>query len=186
MRPPRVTASRIAYENPWTRVREDALAFEDGRAGLYGVVEKPDFAVVLPIHADGRIEVVSQWRHPVGARVWELPQGAPPPGTTAAPDVLAANELAEETGLRAGRMAHLGRLLAMAGLSGQHYDAFAAFDLTRKETSREATEADMETEAVTPGTLAAMIADGRMRDGHSLAVLALAAMRGLIALPPLR
>ena len=74
------TASRIVYENRWMRVREDAIRRRDGSAGIYGVVEKADFVVVVPVEADGSIHLVQQFRYPVGARFWEFPQGmrAPP------------------------------------------------------------------------------------------------------------
>ena len=48
------TSSRIVYENRWMRVREDAIRRRDGSPGIYGVVEKDDFVVVVPVHEDGR------------------------------------------------------------------------------------------------------------------------------------
>ena len=44
----RTTGSREVYRNPWIRVREDAVERADGSAGVYSVVEKPHFALVLP------------------------------------------------------------------------------------------------------------------------------------------
>ena len=46
MTSPYVTlSSRIAYENRWTRVREDRIRRPDGSDGLYGVVERSDFVL---------------------------------------------------------------------------------------------------------------------------------------------
>jgi hypothetical protein len=45
--------SRIAYENRWLRVREDRIRRRDGSEGLYGVVERSDFVIVVPVQ-DGR------------------------------------------------------------------------------------------------------------------------------------
>ena len=56
---------------------------------------------------------------------------------------LARAELAEETGLRAGRLEHLGRLDIASGLMTQRFDVWLATDLTPGPTAREATEADM-------------------------------------------
>ena len=54
MSSPYVTlTSRIAYENRWTRVREDRIRHSDGADGLYGVVERADFALIVPWQ-DGR------------------------------------------------------------------------------------------------------------------------------------
>ncbi|MDP9417708.1 MAG: ADP-ribose pyrophosphatase, partial [Actinomycetota bacterium] len=46
-------STRIVYRNAWMTVREDAVRRADGAEGIYGVVEKPDFALVLPRDAGG-------------------------------------------------------------------------------------------------------------------------------------
>jgi 8-oxo-dGTP pyrophosphatase MutT (NUDIX family) len=105
----RTTSSREVYRNPWTRVREDVVELPDGSTGIYGVVERPDFALVLPAERDG-FWLVEQYRHPLGRRSWEFPQGTWSPGSSGTAEGLARAELAEETGLRAARLDHLGRL----------------------------------------------------------------------------
>ena len=69
-------ATRLVYANRWMRVREDSVRFRDGSPGIYGVVEKPDFVVVAAIDDAALLHLVQQFRYPVGARFWELPQGA--------------------------------------------------------------------------------------------------------------
>ena len=66
---------RVVYENAWLTVTEDVIQYADGTSGIYGVVHKPDFAVVIPIEGD-RVHLVEQYRYPVGGRYWEFPQGA--------------------------------------------------------------------------------------------------------------
>jgi len=68
--------TRLVYQNRWMRVREDSIRYRDGSTGIYGVVEKPDFVVIAAIDDAGRLQLVQQFRYPVGARFWELPQGA--------------------------------------------------------------------------------------------------------------
>jgi 8-oxo-dGTP pyrophosphatase MutT (NUDIX family) len=169
----RTTGSREVYRNPWIRVREDTVVREDGSSGVYGVVEKPHFAIVLAAEQDG-FWLVQQFRHPLGRRTWEFPQGTWPAGSGGAHDELARAELAEETGLRAGTLEHLGRLDLAPGLSTQEFDVWLATDLIPGETAREATEADMVTAFVSEAELRAMIGDGRFTDGPSLAAYALA------------
>ena len=65
------TGTRVVYQNNWMRVREDAIRRRDGSAGIYGVVEKDDFVVVVPVEADGSVHLVQQYRYPVRARFWE-------------------------------------------------------------------------------------------------------------------
>ena len=103
MQAPRVTATRIVYENRWMRLHEDLTERADGTPGLYAWVEKPPAAVIVPVD-DGHVWLVEQHRHPIGARFWELPQGAWEDDPAAAPEDLARGELAEETGLRAAHI----------------------------------------------------------------------------------
>ncbi|MGY1720941.1 NUDIX domain-containing protein [Blastococcus sp. SYSU DS0552] len=168
----RTTSSREVYRNPWIRVREDSVERADGSTGVYGVVEKPDFALVLPAERDG-FWLVEQFRHPVGRRAWEFPQGTWSHGAQGTAEALARAELAEETGLRAGSLTHLGRLDLAPGLSTQRFDVWLATDLTVGATAREVTEADMICAFVPEDELRAMILDGRFTDGPSLAAYAL-------------
>jgi 8-oxo-dGTP pyrophosphatase MutT (NUDIX family) len=168
----RTTGSREVYRNPWIRVREDAVERADGSTGVYSVVEKPDFALVLPYERDG-FWLVEQFRHPVGRRAWEFPQGTWTAGSDGSAEELARAELAEETGLRAGSLRHLGHLDLAPGLSTQEFDVWLATDLTQGPTAREATEADMRSAFVTEAELRAMVRDGRFTDGPSLAAYSL-------------
>ena len=168
----RTTGSREVYRNPWIRLREDTVEREDGSTGVYSVVEKPDFALVIAVERDG-VWLVEQFRHPVARRAWEFPQGTWSSGTTGTPEDLARAELAEETGLRAGSLRHLGHLDLAPGLSTQEFDVWLATDLTPGPTAREATEADMQQAFVTEAELRAMVRDGRFTDGPSLAAYGL-------------
>ena len=52
-------ASREAYRNPWMVLREDDIRRPDGSPGIYAVVDKPTYALVIPY--DGtRLRLVEQ------------------------------------------------------------------------------------------------------------------------------
>ncbi|MFE1049323.1 hypothetical protein ACFW5S_26680 [Streptomyces olivaceus] len=83
---PELLESRLAYRNPWMTVREAGLRRPDGSDGLYGVVDKPDFVLIVPRERDG-FHLVEQYRYPVGSRFWEFPQRSwPEPAKTSAAD----------------------------------------------------------------------------------------------------
>jgi 8-oxo-dGTP pyrophosphatase MutT (NUDIX family) len=168
----RTTSSREVYRNPWIRVREDAVERADGSTGVYGVVEKPHFGLVIAAERDG-FWLVEQFRHPLGRRAWEFPQGTWAMGDDGTAEQLARAELAEETGLRADTWVHLGHLDLAPGLSTQEFDVWLATGLTVGPTAREATEADMRHAFVTEEELRAMVRDGRFTDGPSLAAYSL-------------
>ncbi|MBB3677238.1 NUDIX domain-containing protein [Modestobacter versicolor] len=168
----RATSSREVYRNPWIRVREDAIERDDGSTGIYGVVERDHFGLVIPAERDG-FWLVEQYRHPLGRRSWEFPQGTWPAGHDGAADDLARAELAEETGLRAAELRHLGHLDLAPGLITQEFDVWLAAGLTQGPTAREETEADMRTAFVPETEFRAMVRDGRFTDGPSLAAYSL-------------
>jgi 8-oxo-dGTP pyrophosphatase MutT (NUDIX family) len=168
----RTTGSREVYRNPWIRVREDDIELPDGSVGIYGVVEKPHFALVLPAERDG-FWLVEQFRYPLGRRAWEFPQGTWSAGSDGTPEALARAELAEETGIRAAELRHLGHLDLAPGLMTQEFDVWLATGLTAGPTAREATEADMRSAWVAETELRAMVRDGRFTDSPSLAAYSL-------------
>src|SRR5918911_1274624 len=54
--------TRVVYENPWIRVREDEVTQPDGNPGIYGVVEFQNKAVGVIAYEDGYIYLVGQFR----------------------------------------------------------------------------------------------------------------------------
>lgn len=172
-------ATRVVYENRWMRVREDAIVRRDGAPGVYGVVEKADFAVIVPIE-DGLIHLVEQYRYPVQGRYWELPQGSweEAPGTS--PLDLARAELREETGLTAETMLHAGHLFECYGHSTQGYHIYLARGLRAGEASREPEEQDMISRAFPIEEVLAMISDGIIKDSATVAALGLLRLKGLL------
>lgn len=173
----KTTASRVVYENRWMRVREDSIERQDGSPGIYGVVEKADFAVIVPLD-NGLIHLVEQYRYPVQGRYWELPQGSweDAPGTD--PLALARAELREETGLTAETMLHVGHLFECYGYSTQGYDIYLAQGLQAGEAQRERTEQDMVSRAFPVEEVLAMITEGVIKDSATVAALGMLRLKG--------
>ena len=166
------TGSRQVYANPWMVLREDTLRRDDGSPGLYGVVDKPDYALVIAMQ-DARLALVEQYRYPLDLRRREFPQGTAPDRAESDPAELAARELREETGLRAASWTFLGLLDVAPGLSSQRGRVYLATDLTHGEPEREATEADMRTVWLTRAAFEDAVRAGEVTDAQSLAAWAL-------------
>jgi ADP-ribose pyrophosphatase len=169
----------VIYQNRWMRVREDAITRADGTAGLYGVVEKPDFVVIAAIEAE-LIHLVEQFRYPAGARFWELPQGAWEQEPGADPSEVARGELREETGLNAERMTCAGRLFQAYGYATQEYRVFLATGLSAGPAAPEPEEQDLIARAFPLIEMEAMIRDGAIRDATTVAAFGLLRLKGLI------
>lgn len=180
MSPPeiRTTSSRIAYQNPWMTVREDQIVRASGATGLYGVVEKPDFALIVPVQ-DGYMHLVQQYRYPVGERFWEFPQGSAAGGEA---DRLAQaqTELREETGFTAAEWRYAGNLFAAYGYTKQGFDIYLATQLTPGPTELESEEEGLISQAFDIGEVERMILDGVIRDGSTVAAFGLLRMKGWV------
>ncbi len=98
--PWRTVSTRIVYDNPWIRVREDQVIRPDGKPGIYGVVHYKNVAIgIVAVDDEGYIQLVGQHRYPMDQYSWEIPEG----GCAESEDPLhaAQRELLEETGLQA-------------------------------------------------------------------------------------
>lgn len=179
-RAPEITTltTRQAYRNRWLAVREDTVRRADGSDGLYGVVERPDFAIVVPFQ-DGCITFVEQYRYPIGRRLWELPMGTFE-AAGATPAQTAAAELREETGLVAEFMTYVASLFQGPGYCNQVGHVFLATGLRQGPAAREASELGMTCRAMPLSEVEAMVRDGSMQDAVSLAALGMLRIRGLI------
>jgi 8-oxo-dGTP pyrophosphatase MutT (NUDIX family) len=164
--------SRQVYVNPWMVVREDAIRRPDGSAGIYGVIDKPDYALVIPCDGE-QFMLVEQFRYAVGRRRWEFPQGTAPDRDHLDPVELATRELREETGLRAGRVEELGMIDVAPGMSSQRGRVFLATELVDGEPDREHEEQDMRCAWFHRADLERMIAGGVVTDSQSIAGYAL-------------
>ena len=165
-------ASREVYRNDWLTLREDDIRRPDGSSGIYSVIDKPAYALVIPQDGD-RFHLVEQFRYPLGMRRWEFPQGTAPGREDLDPIELAHRELREETGLRATSMELLGVLDVAPGMSSQRGRVFLATGLTEGEHDREHEEQDMHSEWFTREQLVRMIRDGDITDAQSIAAWAL-------------
>lgn len=164
--------TRQVYSNPWMTVREDEILRADGSSGIYGVVDKPDFALVIPLDGE-RVRLVEQFRYPLGLRRWEFPQGTAPDRAEVDPLELATRELREETGLRAGKMIELGVLDVAPGMSSQRGRVFLATQLTEGFHEREHEEQDMRSAWFPRADFETMISKGEISDAQSIAAYTL-------------
>lgn len=166
-------SSRTVYTNPWMTVREDQVRRPDGSEGIYGVIDKPTYALVIALDQHGRIKLVEQLRYPLGRRRWEFPQGTAPDRAELPPDELAARELREETGLTATRWTHLGLLDVAPGMTSQRGHVYLATELTEGPPQRESEEQDMRAAWWTRAAVFDAIRAGTICDAQSIAALAL-------------
>ena len=174
-----VLASEVAYDSGFTRVRVDRVRMPGGEA-TREVVETADAVAAVALDGDGRVVLVEQYRHPLGARAWELPAGKL---DVEGEDTEAAcqRELAEEVGLRAGRLELLGTFANSAGWTSERTTLYLASELTAVGPPAGFTadheEADLAVRRVLLDDAVAEVEDGTITDGKTVVGLLLAARR---------
>jgi 8-oxo-dGDP phosphatase len=169
-------ASREIYRNPWLVLREDDIRRPDGSPGIYSVVDKQTYALVMPYDRN-RFRLVEQFRYPLGARRWEFPQGTAPDLAELAPSELAARELREETGLSAASFEALGQLDTAPGMTSQRGWVFLATGIVEGEADREHEEQDMRSAWFGRDDVERMIRSGVIADAQSIAAFGLFLLR---------
>lgn len=163
----RTISTREVYRNPWLRVREDAIQRSNGSHGIYGVVDKDDCAVIIPLQ-DDTIYLVEQFRYTIQQRCLELPQG----GWETAdvdPEELARGELREETGLSATRMICLGTMWIAYGFTRQKQHVYLATGLTPESADPDPEEHDLVVRTASVSDFEQMLLDGTIQDSCTIA-----------------
>ena len=163
----RTLSSREVYRNPWMRLREDEILRSNGKKGIYGVVEKDEAAIIIPIQ-DDHVWLVDQFRYTIQERAIELPQGGWEMEIDS-PEELARGELREETGLQAAEMTYLGWLWIAYGFTRQKQHVFLATELTQTDKDPDEEEHDIIVRTLPLREFEQMMMDGRICDGCTVA-----------------
>lgn len=172
--------SRQIYRNRWMSLKEDRILRADGSEGLYSVIEKDDFVVIIPVEND-EIYLVEQYRYPLGQRTTELPQGSWECSRDAAPEDVARGELKEETGLSAGKMEYVGYQKLAQGYSAQGYHIYLATELTFDLPATGGGRIRPDGEKIKISAFAQLIRDGKITDATSVTAFLLARTKNMFS-----
>jgi ADP-ribose pyrophosphatase len=157
---------RVARTSFLTLERVYHLA-DDGQWSRRDVVRHPGSVVVAPFDGEA-IHFIRQFRAPVGRAVLELPAGkldvsGEPPEQTA------HRELAEELGLRAGRLTRVHAALLSPGFTDELSHIYMAEDLSPVDARPQGPEEEAaERLAIPLGEVRRLLAEGAFEDATTL------------------
>lgn len=174
----RIAARRQVWAGRRIAVDAVEIAGPDGEHHDREVVRHPGAVGVVPLHDDGTVTLVRQYRAALDTDLWEIPAGLR--DVEGEPtDETARRELVEEAGLSAGAVEHLVTFHNSPGFSDEAVAIFVATDLAAVPDDRQgAEEAHMVVDRVSLADALSMLDDGRITDAKTvIALLALARRR---------
>jgi 8-oxo-dGTP pyrophosphatase MutT (NUDIX family) len=131
----RVLDVKRVYQGPRVDVARATVEGPDGEVFEREIVHHPGAVAVVAVTSSGAVLLVRQFRTPVGGALLEIPagtrdvEGEPPEQT-------ALRELAEEVGVRAGRIEELGRFWNSPGFCDEKTILYLATELEPCEPNR--------------------------------------------------
>ncbi len=169
-------SGELVYRGRVFNVELDRVRFPDGSEGELEMIRHPGASAVVPVReGDGGeplVTLLRQFRHAAGGYVWEVPAGKLDPGE--APEVCAARELEEETGLRAGRLRRLSTIYTTPGFTDEVIHLFVGLEL-EPGAARHGDSEFIETHELPLATALELIDHGEIQDAKTICALTLAA-----------
>ena len=165
---PRRIARRAAYDGRILRVNLDRVALPNGREIDLEFIEHPGAAAVVPLHSDGTVTMIRQFRYAAGGWLLEVPAGKLDKGES--PEDCARRETREEAGVQAGRLHPLGFIWTTPGFTNERIWLFAATQLTPAPQELQADEV-LEVLRMPLQEALAMVERGELPDSKSLCAL---------------
>lgn len=164
----RVLSSKKIYQGRVFGVRRDRVLEPGGIRVMRDVVTHSGSVVVLPIFRDGSMLLIRQYRHAVGAFLWELVAGRVEPGEP--PLAAARRELLEETGCTARRFRRLMKVFPTPGFVSEWMVVYLAQDLAQGAARPEADER-IRSQRFSLRRVEQMMRRGTLRDAKSIAAI---------------
>jgi ADP-ribose pyrophosphatase len=170
----------MRYESAYLSVRTDGIIDPSGDVHERAVVVHQGAVGILAVDEEGRILLVEQYRHAMGARLLELPAGILDVDDES-PQAAAERELVEEGDVTAKVWEELFPLAATPGYSTERWVLFRASDLSAvadaERAERHAEEADLEQWWMPLDDAVTAVFDGRITDALTIAGILAEAVR---------
>jgi ADP-ribose pyrophosphatase len=162
----RIVKSEVLHRGKVFNTKVDQIEYNSGNKAVREVAEHPGGAVVVPVTADGKIVMVTQYRFPVDKVLLELPAGKL--GQNEDPRICTIRELEEETGYKSENVKEIGSIYTTPGYSTEKLWIYLAKDLKKGNHNREEGEFGMEVFEFTMEEVEQKIFSGEIVDGKTI------------------
>lgn len=133
-----IVDTRIVYQNPWIKLREDKVIRPDGRSGIFGVVEMKHGISVLPVDDENNVYLTKEYHYAIEKETIEAVSGGIDEGEEK--EQAAKRELEEELGIIADEIIYLGEILPLTTMVNITNHLFIAKKLKFSASKPEGTE----------------------------------------------
>ena len=159
----------VRYETPWIRITHHDVIDPSGREGIYGTVHFKHLAIgVVPLDEDLNTWIVGQYRYPIEAYSWEIPEGG---GRRDIPPIESAKrELREEAGIEADHWQEILRMDLSNSASDEHAILYVAQGLSFHPPQPDHDE-ELELKKVPFEELYGMVVRGEVLDSLTVAAV---------------
>ena len=161
-------AVRQIYKGRIVDLRLETVTLPNRVTVTLEMIRHPGAAAIVPVHEDGSVTLVHQYRHAADGYIWEIPAGKLDADED--PVWCAARELQEEVGLKAGELVRLGMILTAPGFCDERIHLFLARQLTATAQQLDEDEVLSVSRIPLPQALD-MIRSGAIQDAKTIAGL---------------
>ena len=170
---PKIVSSQKVFDGRVFKVTVDTVS-EGELTYQREVVHHIGSAVIIPVHDDGTVVLVRQYRHPAVRYLLEAPAGTL--ADRERPEIGAARELEEELGLVAGRLDKLSEFFVSPGFCQEKMWVYLATELTESKQHLDDDEI-LDVVRLSMSDALEMITSGEIQDAKTIIGLMLAAPR---------
>jgi ADP-ribose pyrophosphatase len=160
-----IVGQEYPYKGRILDLRIDTVLFPSGSRKVREVVEHKPAVALIAVDNEGKMILVSQYRHAVDAEILEIPAGIIEEGEK--PEYTAVRELQEETGLKPAKVEHLADFWTSPGYSTELIYLYFVSDFTNSKLPEDDDEF-IKVKRFTSQEIADMIRSGKIRDGKTI------------------
>jgi ADP-ribose pyrophosphatase len=170
----RVEAEREICQARIIRVVAKDLVLPNGRKTTFTIVEHPGAVAIVPVHANGDVVLLKQFRPSIDEELYEIPAGTIEKGE--APLATAKREIIEETGFKAKQWSKVGEFYSAPGFCTELMHLYVARGLSPASADGDADEI-LKPVRMSVDAALKLIRTGKIRDAKTIAGLLIHAQR---------
>jgi ADP-ribose pyrophosphatase len=164
----RVEAEREIFRGRVIRLVNRDLVLPNGRRTTFSIVEHPGAVAIVPVHSNGDVVLLRQFRPSIGEEIYEIPAGTIEEGE--APLATAKREIVEETGFKARQWSKIAEFYTAPGFCTELMHVYVARGLSPATADGDADEV-LRPVRVSIDAALKLVRTRKIRDAKSIAGL---------------